>query len=154
LPGGQIGTRDCDLREAGWRARYIGTFCDDDLGALSRDSSWCPPCGHQRGSDRGRGDNQFAVVLVDGAPAPNGPLESTHALTTGRRAEGRGHIKHPAADLDCHHPRRPPKPPLCARAGIPTIIDFELVRPGIADLLQKSTPSSRPRIFRCALTVH
>ena len=33
LPGGQIGTAMATCATLGWRARYVGSFGDDDLGA-------------------------------------------------------------------------------------------------------------------------
>src|SRR5204862_5408870 len=38
LPGGQIATAMATCARLGWRARYIGRFGDDDLGAMSRES--------------------------------------------------------------------------------------------------------------------
>ena len=48
LPGGQIGTAMATCATLGWRARYIGSFGDDDLGALSRESLTSAGRGHQR----------------------------------------------------------------------------------------------------------
>src|SRR6185503_6992979 len=38
MPGGQIATATVTCARLGWRARYIGSFGDDDLGAVSRAS--------------------------------------------------------------------------------------------------------------------
>ena len=38
LPGGQIATAMSTCARLGWRARYVGSFGDDELGALSRQS--------------------------------------------------------------------------------------------------------------------
>src|SRR4029450_7554326 len=38
LPGGQIATATATCARLGWRARYIGSFGDDELGQLSRQS--------------------------------------------------------------------------------------------------------------------
>src|SRR5437667_221822 len=38
LPGGQMATATAACARLGWRARYIGSFGDDDFGAFSRES--------------------------------------------------------------------------------------------------------------------
>ena len=65
LPGGQIATAMAVCARLGWAARYIGSFGDDELGALARDSLI------REGVDIGASrtvpgaTNQFAIVLVD-----------------------------------------------------------------------------------------
>ncbi len=65
LPGGQIATAMAVCARLGLRASYLGSFGDDDLGVLSRES--LTSLGVDVGAARVvRGaTNQFAIILVD-----------------------------------------------------------------------------------------
>lgn len=157
VPGGQIGTAMATCAKLGWRARYVGSFGDDDLGAVSRDSLT------QRGVDISASrvvpgaTNQFAIVLVDARSGERTVLWDRHpalniepadvpreAVTSGR-----------LLIVDCHMTPASARAARYAReAGIPTIVDVEKVRPGIADLLQHIDAIIAAEEFPVALTGH
>jgi sugar/nucleoside kinase (ribokinase family) len=157
LPGGQIGTAMATCGKLGWRARYIGTFGDDDLGALSRDSLAAAGVDISAARTVAGATNQFAVVLVDARSGERTVLWNRHpalnmepadvprdAVTSGR-----------LLIVDCHQPLASTQAARYAReARIPTIIDVEKVRPGIADLLQNIDAIIAAEDFPAALTGH
>jgi sugar/nucleoside kinase (ribokinase family) len=64
MPGGQIATALVTCARLGWTTRYVGSFGDDELGAISRDS--LTKEGVDISAAHGCGaTNQFAVILVD-----------------------------------------------------------------------------------------
>ena len=65
MPGGQIATAMVDCARLGWRARYVGSFGDDEFGALSRDSLIAKASTSAPSRTVAGATNQFAVVLVD-----------------------------------------------------------------------------------------
>src|SRR5215212_7693238 len=65
LPGGQMATAAATCARLGWRATYIGSFGDDDLGALSRESLTREGVDITASRTVAGATNQFAVVLVD-----------------------------------------------------------------------------------------
>jgi len=157
LPGGQIATAMATCARLGWRARYIGRFGDDDLGAMSRNSL------EREGVDIAASatlpgiTNQFAVILVDARSGERTVLWDRHpalnmeppdvpqdAVTSGR-----------LLIVDCHQTAAAAQAARYARAaGIPTIIDVEKVRPGIGDLLQNIDAIIAAEEFPTALTGH
>src|SRR5262245_58519280 len=139
----------------GWRARYIGSFGGDDLGRLGReslvtegvdlDASWIVP----------DATNQFAVVLVEERSGKRTVLWNRHPrLHIDPAAVSR--LASESARLlivDCHETAAATAAARYAReAGIPTIIDVEHVRPGIADLLQQIDAIIAAQAFPAALT--
>jgi sugar/nucleoside kinase (ribokinase family) len=157
LPGGQIGTAMAACAKLGWRARYIGTFGDDDLGALSRESLTSQGVDISAARTIAGATNQFAVILVDARSGERTVLWDRHpalnmepddvprdAVTSGR-----------LLIVDCHQTPASARAARYAReAGIPTIIDVEKVRPGIADLLQNIDVIIAAEEFPTALTGH
>jgi sugar/nucleoside kinase (ribokinase family) len=157
LPGGQIATAMTTCARLGWRARYIGRFGDDDLGAMSRDNLTRAGVDISAAETMTGATNQFAVILVDARtgertvlwdrhPALNmePPDVSQEALTSGR-----------LLIVDCHQTAASTQAARYAReAGIPTIIDVEKVRPGIGDLLQNIDAIIAAEEFPGALTGH
>jgi sulfofructose kinase len=155
LPGGQIGTAMATCAKLGWRARYIGSFGDDDLGALSRDSLTSEGVDISASRTVGGATNQFAVILVDASSGERTVLWDRHpalnmqpcdvpdtAVTSGR-----------LLIVDCHQTAASAHAARRARAaGIPTIIDVEKVRPGIGDLLQNIDAIIAAEEFPTALT--
>jgi sugar/nucleoside kinase (ribokinase family) len=155
LPGGQTATAMAVCAKLGWTACYIGTFGDDELGALSRDSLI------REGVDVGPSrivpgaTNQFAVVLVDARSGERTVLWHRHpgltmegsavpvdAVTSGRLLV-----------VDCHETAAATQAARLARAArIPTIIDVERVRPGINDLLQQIDAIIAAQAFPAELT--
>ena len=101
--------------------------------------------------------NQFAVILVDGRTGERTVLwDRDPALTVEpadvpRDAIVSGRI----LIVDCHQTAASAQAARYAReAGIPTILDVEKVRPGIADLLQNIDAIIAAQEFPAALTGH
>jgi sugar/nucleoside kinase (ribokinase family) len=155
LPGGQTATAMAVCARLGWTARYIGSFGDDELGALGRDSLI------REGVDIGESrtvpgaTNQFAIVLVDARSGERTVLWDRHpgltldgaavpadAVTSGRLLV-----------VDCHETAAATQAARLARnARIPTIIDVERVRPGINDLLRHIDAIIAAQAFPTELT--
>jgi sugar/nucleoside kinase (ribokinase family) len=155
LPGGQIATAMTTCARLGWRARYIGSFGDDDGGRLSRDSLADAGVDISAARTVAGAHNQFAVILVDARSGERTVLWDRDAALTMEPAEvpveavtsGRLLI------VDCHETAASTEAARRARAaGIPTIIDVERVRPGIAELLQSIDAIIAARDFPAALT--
>ena len=66
LPGGQIDTAMATCARLGWRSRYIGSFGDDDLGAISKESLTSVGVDISAARTVIGATNQFSVILVDG----------------------------------------------------------------------------------------
>ena len=157
LPGGQIATALVTCAKLGWRASYIGAFGADDLGTLSRDS--LVEAGIDIGSSRTveGATNQFAIILVDARSGARTVLWDRHpdlmwdpnevprsAVTAGR-----------ILLLDCYETVASTQAARYAReAGVPTVIDVEKVRPGIAELLQEIDVIITAQDFPASLTGH
>jgi sugar/nucleoside kinase (ribokinase family) len=155
LPGGQTATAMAVCAKLGWAARYVGSFGDDELGALARDSLI------RDGVDIGASrtvtgaTNQFAIVLVDARSGERTVLWDRHpgltldvaavpaeAVTSGRLLV-----------VDCHETAAATQAARFAReAGIPTIIDVERVRPAISELLQQIDAIIAAQAFPTELT--
>ena len=157
LPGGQMATAASVCARLGWRARYIGSFGDDQFGRDGRrhleaegvdvSASWNVP----------GATSQFAVVIVDAGTGERTVLWNRHpglamapeqvsqvAVTSGR-----------LLIVDCHETAAATAAARHARAaGIPTIVDVERVRPGIHDLLRHIDAIIAAQDFPCALTGH
>jgi sugar/nucleoside kinase (ribokinase family) len=139
LPGGQVATALSACARLGWSATYVGSFGDDDLGELSRRSLTDAGVDISGSRTLGGATNQFAIVLVDARSGDRTVLWDRHPALTIAPADvpravvtsGRVLI------LDCHETAAAAEAAKEARAaGIPTVVDVEKVRPGIADLLQ------------------
>ena len=157
LPGGQIATAMAACARLGWRTRYVGSFGADDLGALSRESLEREGVDISAARTVAGATNQFAVILVDARSGERTVLWDRHPALTMDPADvpkaaitsGRVLI------VDCHETAAATQAARYAReAGIPTIIDVEKVRPGIADLLQNIDAIIAPQGFPSALTGH
>jgi sulfofructose kinase len=157
LPGGQMASATATCARLGWRARYIGTFGDDDLGVLSRDSLIRAGVDVSAARQMAGATNQFAVVLVDARSGDRTVLWDRHPALTMQPADvpqdavtsGRLLI------VDCHETAAAAQAARYARQErIPTIIDVEKVRPGIADLLQNIDVIIAAQEFPTALTGH
>ena len=124
----------------GWRASYIGSFGDDHLGQICRESLAAEGVDLDASWTAAGATNQFAVVLVDARSGARTVLWDRHpGLAMDPSAISRTAIE--AGRLlivDCHETAAATEAARYARrAGIPTIVDVERVRPGIADLLQQ-----------------
>jgi sulfofructose kinase len=157
LPGGQIATAMATCARLGWRSRYVGSFGDDDLGAMSKESLTSVGVDITAARTVIGATNQFAVILVDGRSGDRTVLWDRHpALATDpadipRDAVTSGRL----LIVDCHETAAATQAARYAReAGVPTIIDVEKVRPGIADLLQNIDVIIAAQEFPAALTGH
>ena len=157
LPGGQIATAMATCARLGWRSRYIGSFGDDDLGAMSKESLTSVGVDISAARTVIGATNQFAVILVDGRSGDRTVLWDRHpALATDpadipRDAVTSGRL----LIVDCHETAAATQAARYAReAGVPTIIDVEKVRPGIAYLLQNIDVIIAAQEFPAALTGH
>jgi sulfofructose kinase len=139
LPGGQIATAVAACARLGWRTRYVGSFGDDDLGALSRESLMREGVDTSAARTVTGATNQFAVILVDGRSGDRTVLWDRHPGLTMEAADVPEGVVTSGRLLivDCHETAAASQAAKYARAeGIPTVIDVEKVRPGIGDLLQ------------------
>jgi sugar/nucleoside kinase (ribokinase family) len=157
LPGGQMATAMATCARLGWRARYVGRFGADDLGAVSRASLTADGVDIDASQTMEAATNQFAIILVDARTGERTVLWDRHpslnmepadvsveAVTSGR-----------LLIVDCHQTAAAAQAARYARtAAIPTIIDVEKVRPGIADLLQNIDAIIAAEEFPGALTGH
>jgi sulfofructose kinase len=157
LPGGQMGTATAACARLGLRARYIGSFGDDDLGARSRESLLAVGVDISAARTGPGCANQFAIILVDARSGERTVLWDrdpalhmdpaklpAEAVTSGR-----------VLMVDCHETAVSAHAAKLARAaGIPTVADIEKVRPGIADLLQQVDAIIMAEAFPSDLTGH
>jgi sulfofructose kinase len=155
LPGGQIATAMTACARLGWRASYIGSFGDDDMGALSRHSLTSEGVDISASRTIPGASNQFAVVLVDARSGERTVLWDRHPALSIEPA----HVPKAAVTsgrlliVDCHQTAASAQAARYARqAGIPTIVDVEKVRPGIGDLLQNIDVIIAAEEFPSALT--
>jgi len=155
LPGGQIGTAMATCAKLGWRSRYIGSFGDDDLGALSRESLTSQGVDISASRTVEGATNQFAVILVDARSGERTVLWDRHPALNMQPGDVPEDAVASARLLivDCHQTAASTHAARYARAaGIPTIIDVEKVRPGIAELLQNIDAIIAAEEFPTALT--
>lgn len=157
MPGGEIATAVATCARLGWRARYVGSFGDDDLGTQARES--LESVGVDVGESRSvaGATNQFAVILVDARSGDRTVLWDRHPALTwtpadvSKSAITSGRI----VIVDCYDTAAATRAARYAReAAIPTVIDVERVRPGIADLLQHIDAIVAAESFPTALTGH
>ena len=138
LPGGQIATAMAVCRRLGWRARYVGSFGDDAMGRVSRESLAGQGVDLVGSRTVEGATNQFAIILVDACSGARTVLWDRHpalsmapsqvptsAVTAGRLLL-----------VDAENPEASAEAARCARvAGVPTMVDVETVGPGIHELL-------------------
>lgn len=155
MPGGQTATAMAVCARLGWRARYIGSFGDDDLGALGRESLDREGVETSAARTVAGATNQFAVVIVDARTGERTVLWDRHPLLRMTPADvpmdavtsGRMLL------VDCHETLAATEAARAARAAhLPTVIDVEHVRPGIADLLRHIDAIIAAEAFPSALT--
>lgn len=155
LPGGQMATASAVCARLGWRASYIGSFGDDDLGTMSRQSLIAEGVDLHASWTAAGATNQFAVVLVDARSGARTVLWDRHpGLAMDPSAISRTAIE--AGRLlivDCQETAAATQAARYARgAGIPTIVDVERVRPGIVDLLREIDVIAAAQAFPAELT--
>ena len=155
MPGGQIATAMSACAKLGLNTTYVGSFGSDPLGAMSRNSLL--DAGVDVSSSRvvQGATNQFAIILVDARSGERTVLWDRHPALTFEAADvpraavtsGRMLI------VDCHETAAATHAARYAReARVPTIVDVEKVRPGIADLLQQIDVIIAAQDFPGALT--
>jgi sugar/nucleoside kinase (ribokinase family) len=155
LPGGQMATATAACARLGWKARYIGSFGDDEFGRLSRESLTQLGVDVSASRTVPGATNQFAVVLVDARSGERTVLWDRHPALATDPADVSGDAVTSGRLLivDCHESAASAQAARYAReAGIPTIIDVEKVRPAIADLLQQIDAIIAAQAFPTALT--
>ena len=155
LPGGQIATAMAVCSRLGWSARYLGAFGDDDFGRLCRDSLIKQGVDVTAARVVTGATNQFAIVLVDARSGARTVLWDRHpGLSVDpawipREAIESGRL----LIVDCQETAAATQAARYARAaGIPTIVDVERVRPGIADLLEQIDAIIASESFPAELT--
>jgi sulfofructose kinase len=157
LPGGQIATAITVCARLGWRASYVGTFGDDDLGRLSRDSLIAEGVDVAASRTVQGATNQFAIVLVDARSGNRTVLWDRHpGLTIDAAAVPKQAVTSGRMLLvDCYDTAGATQAARYARtAGIPTVADVETVQPGISDLLANIDAIIAAEGFPTELTGH
>ena len=135
-PGGQAATAMTACARLGWRARYVGRFGDDARGRQAR-ASLAEEGIDLSACEQVAAPQPVSLILVDGegrrtvlwsrSPALDMAAADIDAAVV---ASGRVLL------VDCHQTAAATRAAACARrAGVPTMIDVEMVRPGIAELL-------------------
>jgi sugar/nucleoside kinase (ribokinase family) len=155
LPGGQIATALSVCAKLGWTTHYIGSFGDDELGRMSRDSLTAEGVDISGSRTVAGATNQFAFILVDARSGERTVLWDRHPGLTidpssvSRESATAGRM----LIVDCHETAAATQAARYARAaGLPTVIDVERVRPGIADLLQNIDAIIAAEAFPSELT--
>jgi sulfofructose kinase len=155
LPGGQTATALVTCSRLGWRTRYIGSFGDDELGRVSRDSLIEEGVDVTVSRVVKAATNEFAVILVDARTGERTVLWDRHPALTleagdvppGAATSGRMLLVDGQELVAATNAARSAR-----QAGIPTVIDVEQVRPGIGDLLQQIDAIVAAQAFPAALT--
>jgi sugar/nucleoside kinase (ribokinase family) len=155
MPGGQIATALVTCARLGWRARYIGSFGDDEYGTLSRESLIDEGVDVSAARTVAGATNQFAVVLVDARTGERTVLWDRHpALTmTAEDVPQQAATSGRVLIVDCQETGAATQASRYAReADLLTVVDVEKVRPGIAELLQNIDVIIAAEDFPTALT--
>ena len=155
LCGGQTATAAAAVARLGWRASYIGSFGDDDLGAYSRASLRDEGVDITDARTVAQATNQFAVVIVDARSGERTVLWDRHPALTMEPADvpESAVLSGRLLLVDCHETAAAARAARYARAaGIPTVLDVEKVRPGITELLQFSDAIIAAEAFPMELT--
>ena len=82
MPGGQTATALVTCARLGWRARYIGSFGDDEFGTISRQSLIDEQVDISAARIVAGATNQFAVVVVDARTGERTVLWDRHPALT------------------------------------------------------------------------
>ncbi|MEQ1911310.1 MAG: PfkB family carbohydrate kinase [Vicinamibacterales bacterium] len=155
LPGGQSATAAAVCARLGWRTRYIGSFGDDDLACVGRESLTLEGVDVSEAWNTPGATSQFAVVIVDASTGERTVLWNRHAglairaeqvskdaVTSGRMLL-----------VDCYETTAATQAARYARAaGMPTVLDVENVREGIGELLVQIDAVIAAQAFPAALT--
>ena len=140
MAGGQIATALAAAARLGCRARYVGSFGDDDLGAMARDALMREGVDTSAARVVRQATNRFAVILVDARSGQRAVLWDVDPALTMTAAD----VPQAAVTsgrmllVDASDVAASTQAAKYARAaGVPTMIDVESVKPGITDLLQQ-----------------
>jgi sugar/nucleoside kinase (ribokinase family) len=161
MPGGQIATAMVGCRRLGWRARYIGTFGDDDAGRFSRRSLIEESVDVSAALTVTGAANRFAIILVDADSGERTVLwHSDPAMRTAWTEEAMAGLTLAATsgrlllvdgeniEVSIHAAR-------AARlAGIPTMVDVERAEAGTSALLREIDVIIAAEGLPSALTGH
>jgi sugar/nucleoside kinase (ribokinase family) len=157
MAGGQVATAMAAAARLGCRARYLGSFGDDDLGTTARESLVRAGVDVSAARIVPGAVNRFAVILVDARSGQRTVLWDAHPALTMTAAD----VAEEAATsgrlllVDGENVAAATQAAKYARAaGIPTLVDVEKVRPGIAELLQQIDVVVAAQEFPTALTGH
>ena len=138
LPGGQVASAMVCCARLGWRARYVGRFGNDDLGAVGLASL------KDEGVDVSAAQTvpartRFAMVLVDGRSGDRTVLWDRDAGLALRPGDVDAEVWRSgrALHVDCEDIGAATEAARTARAaGALTVIDVEAVLPGVPALLR------------------
>ena len=157
LPGGQIATATVACARLGWRARYLGSFGDDQAGRLARESLTREGIDVSAARMVPGAASRVAVILVDSRSGertvlwyqdPALRLEPDAALLAAA-VTGRLLL------VDCDDLAASTAAARAARQQrIPTMVDVEDVRPGTDALLRTIDAIVAAERFPSALTGH
>jgi sugar/nucleoside kinase (ribokinase family) len=157
MPGGQIATALVAATRLGCTARYVGSFGSDEFGDESRESLVAAGVDVTACRTVDGARNQFAVIIVDAMTGDRTVLWdrdpllgwSPDSVPAEPLASGRMLIVDAQETAAATHAARHAR-----EAGIPTVIDVEVVRPGIGDLLRQIDVIVAAEEFPPALTGH
>ena len=138
-PGGQAATAMVTCARLGWAARYIGRFGGDANAAEGRESLRRDGVDLTAAGSVEDATNALSLIIVDARTGHRTVLWSRHpGLTlTPADVEADAVCSGRVLLVDCHETAASTTAASHARrAGIPTVIDVERVRPGVEDLLR------------------
>lgn len=139
-PGGQAATAMTAVHRLGWTARYVGRFGDDPHGVAGRASLERAGVDVSASTTVPGATNGLSIILVDRTSGQRTVMWSRHAglKMTARDVDPVAVCAGRVLLVDCHETAAATAAARAARAAhIPTVIDVEHVRPGIADLLRE-----------------
>jgi sulfofructose kinase len=155
LPGGQMATAAAVCARLGWRARYVGSFGDDALGAQGRETLASEGVDLQAAWDVPGASSQFAVIIVDASTGERTVLWNRDPRLAIAPEQVRREVVTSGRMLlvDCQDTLAATQAARYAReAAIPTVLDVETVRDGIGDLLSLCDVIIAAQQFPSALT--
>jgi sulfofructose kinase len=138
LPGGQVASAMVCCARLGWRATYLGRFGDDELGLIGRDSLIDAGVDMTGVEVMPGALTRFALVLVDGRTGERTVLWDRDAHLALSPSDVRGDVIREARVLlvDCDDVDASVEAARVAReAGVITVIDVEVLLPGLDRLL-------------------
>lgn len=138
LPGGQVASAMVCCARLGWRARYVGRFGSDELGAIGRESLAREGVDLTAAEVIAGANTRFAMILVDGRTGERTVLWDRDAqLAMPASAVPAAAVESARVLLvDCDDMEASIEAARIARAhGVVTVIDVETLLPGLDTLL-------------------